>query len=110
MNQSSKIPAKEIPNIARKGKRFSHEMFDVKVWYDDSLDAPLFAISISLKVNKKAVVRNLIKRRLRVAISEIIKSTRPLKPGSYLIIVRSDKLKDLKTQEIQTQLEKVLNI
>lgn len=94
-----RLNPKEIPEIAKKGKRYSHEYFDVKVWFDSKLPNYLFAISISTKIDKRAVVRNKIKRKLRVAIHELEKENF-FKKGKYLIIVRSDKLKEAKNNEL----------
>lgn len=94
-----RLNPKEIPEIAKKGKRYSHEFFDIKTWFDSNLQTSQFAISISTKIDKRAVVRNKIKRKLRVAIHELEKENF-FKKGKYLIIVRSDKLKEVKNNEL----------
>jgi ribonuclease P protein component len=87
-----RLPAKEIPEIARKGKRLAGEFMDIKAWYATTLEHPQFAISISKKIDKRAVVRNLIRRKLRAAILEILR-LQNIPPGKYLILVKSDELR-----------------
>ncbi len=98
-----RLPAKEIPEIARKGKKFSHEYLDVRVWFDDQLPTPLFAVSVGLKVSKSAVVRNNVKRRLRAAIVEIM-SEKEVKKGKYLLVGKSEKLTESDCKEILSDL------
>jgi ribonuclease P protein component len=102
-----RLQSNMIPTIARRGKLFSNEYFDLRVWWDDKLDYPKFAISISIKIDKRAVVRNRIKRKLRSVIQELVKENR-FKKGSYLIIVRSVKLKDVENSSIKALFVKVL--
>jgi ribonuclease P protein component len=86
-----RLPAKEIPQIAKRGKLFQHEMLHIRLWYDDKLNSPKCAITISTKVHKNATVRNRIKRKLRVGIIEL-NSSGKLLPGKYLFIVKSTEL------------------
>lgn len=93
LNKKLRLPSKEIVQIARKGKRLSGELFDIKVWYDDALLNPLMTISISVKIDKRATVRNKIKRKIRAVWSEILK-TEKIRKGKYLIIIKSAKLEE----------------
>lgn len=66
-------------------------------------------IKIGLAVTKKvgkAVVRNLIKRRIRSAISPLLPS---LKPNYNLIIVARPNIVDANYQEIENELKYLLN-
>lgn len=81
-----RLDPKLIPLIARKGKKFSHELMDIR--YLPEGDIPQFAISVSLKVSKNATVRNGIRRKLRPAIVELA-SQNKFKPGKYLLITKS---------------------
>lgn len=103
-----RLNPKEIPVIAKKGKRYSSELLDIKIWFDSNLENSQFAISISTKIDKRAVVRNKIKRKLRVAIHELEKENY-FKKGKYLIIVRSDKLKEAKNGELTTAIKTILS-
>ena len=59
-------------------------------------------ISVSKKVSKKAVVRNLIKRRVRA----VFKDMKP-KPGTYLIIARAG-AEIVKGKELEQELSKLM--
>lgn len=84
-----RLDPKLIPVVARKGKKISHELLDIRVLYEG--DTPQFAISVSVKVSKNAVVRNTIRRKLRPVIMELVEEGK-IKPGKYLLITKSDKL------------------
>jgi len=103
-----RLASTNIPNIARYGKKFSNQFFDLRAWYDDKLISPKFAISISVKIDKRAVVRNAIKRKLRVAIRTIVKSSK-VRPGSYLIVVRDVKLAEESVGNIESLLSQIFN-
>jgi len=63
-----------------------------------------FIISVSKKVSKKAVIRNLIKRRIRPILKKF-----DLKPARYLLIANPGAEK-IRGVELQSELEKVLKI
>jgi ribonuclease P protein component len=89
-----RLPSKDIVAIARKGKRIPGELFDTKVWYDNTLESPLMTISISTKIDKRATVRNKIKRKIRAVWAEILKSEK-MRSGKYLIIIKNSALAEL---------------
>lgn len=95
-----RLPAQEIPNLAKYGKQiFSSELFHVK--FLPITEGNFWAISVGLKVSKKAVVRNRVKRLFRAAIiqnAQISSST--IKPGKYLIVARSTAITSLSSGEI----------
>lgn len=106
LNSKLKLNANEIAGIARKGKRFQGELFDVKVWWDNNLENPEFAISISKKIDARAVIRNRIKRKLRAAISDLSKEK--VRKGKFLIVVRSVKLSVTSVEDIKALLSKII--
>jgi len=64
-------------------------------------------ISVSKKISKKAVIRNIIKRRVRAIVRNLIKS---LKPGTYFIVAKpgAEKIKGEELRgELATLLKKV---
>ena len=63
LSKNLRLPSKEIVILAKKGKRFVGKNFDIKVWYDSQIPNPLMTISISKKLDKRAVIRNKIKRK-----------------------------------------------
>ena len=62
-----------------------------------------FVISVSKKVAKKAVTRNLIKRRIRP-----ILRTLALKPAKYLLIAKPG-VEKVKGTELRKELEKLIS-
>lgn len=69
--------------LARKGRPASLDLFSAKV-LPNNLAHSRFGIVISAKVSKKAVVRNLIKRRL----AEVIRlNLNQIKPGYDVMIL-----------------------
>lgn len=102
-----RLDSTEIPNIARRGKKSEDEYLTIKTWFDDSLASPQFAISISVRVDKRASVRNLIKRRIRAAILELVREEK-IRKAKYLIIVKNDQLKAFKSTEVAKLLERLI--
>lgn len=110
LEASYRIPKEEIPNIVRKGKKYQSEMFDVKAWFDDKLEHPHFAVVISAKVDKRAVVRNTIRRKFKAAIYNILQEDPTFfRMGNYVIIVRSPELENLKSEQIEDLIEETLS-
>lgn len=108
LSKELRLDKKEIPKIAKKGKRLDGELFFIKAWYDDSLLNPEFAISISIKIDKKAAVRNRIKRKLRAVIKDLISEDFNFRKGKYLIIVKSKDLVDAKNEKILEDFKSIL--
>lgn len=92
-----RLDPKQIPLIARKGKRMGNEFLDVR--FLGGGDTPQFAISISVKVSKSAVTRNRIRRRLRPILLELV-SAGKITPGKYLLIVKSAELEQFSQQQL----------
>ncbi len=107
LNKTQRIPKKQIPAIARKGKRFVSELFDVKVWYDNAIEASKFAVIVSKKVHKSAVIRNTIKRKFKAAIFELEKE-QFFRRGSYMVLVKAATVADLKSQELKAIVQEVV--
>ena len=99
--ENLRLDKKEIPEIARRGKKFSGELFDIKVWYDDSLENSKFAIAVSLKVDKRSTVRNRIKRVFRAAIVELEKEGK-FRRGKYLFVVKDSKIQEYLVKDLVT--------
>lgn len=96
-----RLDPKLIPLVARKGRKFPHELLDIR--YLAEGDIPQFAISVSLKVSKNAVVRNTVRRQLRPAIMELVNQGK-VKPGKYLLVTKSEKLLETDSLELLTKL------
>lgn len=61
-------------------------------------------ISVSKKVAKKAVTRNLIKRRVRA----VFRALPNLRVGSYMVIARSGS-ENIKGKELESELSKLIS-
>jgi ribonuclease P protein component len=106
-----RLDKSEIKRIMRFGKRIDTEFFTLRAWYDESLDNAKFAFIISTKVDKRATVRNNIKRKFRAAVKDIVNDSNVnLKKGSYIFIIKDAKLKSMKSNEILTLLKSSLNL
>lgn len=98
-----RLPTNDIPQLAKRGKLMKGDLFDVRKWYDDSLENPQFGISISKSIDKRATVRNLIKRKLRAAIQQLLNDDFD-KKAKYLIIVRSADIAETNLEDLVSNL------
>ncbi len=88
---------KDFENVFKKGKGFKEKFLFLKIRKNE-LNVNRFGFAVSLKVSKKAVVRNKLKRQLR----EIVKAKLPqVKPGIDGIIVVLPGLEDKNFQQIE---------
>jgi ribonuclease P protein component len=60
---------KDFDNVFKKGRRVKGDFLFLKI-LENNLDASRFAFVVGLKISKKAVIRNKIKRRLRYIVRE----------------------------------------
>lgn len=97
-----------IPLIAKKGKKIYSRKLLVK-YLEKPAVYPKFAISISKKINKKAVIRNRIKRKLRAGILASISRQSKIPKYNYLLIVLCDSLLDLSHKDIENLLFSTLS-
>lgn len=95
---------KDFERVWKKGKRFQHGFLSLKIVKND-LRNSRFAFVVGLKVSKKAVVRNKIKRRLR----HIIKREMPrIKSGIDVSIIALPCLENKDFQELKDITNKLL--
>jgi ribonuclease P protein component len=88
-----RLKAEEIPLIARKGRRLGNNQLELRFLEDKALNIPKIGIIAPKKVANLAVERNLIKRRIRASLIDLVKQDK-LKPGKYLFLARSLQLTD----------------
>lgn len=74
---------KEFDNVWKKGKSSFDKILGVKALKND-LKIPRFGILVSIKVSKRAVDRNKIKRRIREIVKKHFKE---LKSGFDIVII-----------------------
>ena len=67
LSKRLRLPAKDIPLVVKNGKRQNRKYFSLSFLPFSSLQV---AFVVSNKINKKAVVRNKIKRRLKCAVQK----------------------------------------
>jgi ribonuclease P protein component len=64
---------------------------EITIYYQkNNLNYPRFAVFVSPKVFKKAVLRNKIKRRIYAIINELLKENR-IKPCDFFIVIKDKK-------------------
>lgn len=93
---------KEFQNVFKKGQGFLGKFLRIKVAKND-LDETRLGFIVSLKISKKAVIRNKIKRRLR----EIVRITET-KPGYDIVVAVKPEIVDKNYQEIKKELVNLL--
>jgi ribonuclease P protein component len=109
LKRQFRLKTKDIKFVAFKGKKFSSEFFDIRVISDESLDNPVMTISISVKVSKRAVVRNRIKRLFREAFSQLMKEEK-LNKAKYLVVAKNAALEEMKSQDVKKLISETLSI
>lgn len=108
LKREQRLKTKDIPHLARKGKKLTADGFDMRVWWDNKI-SPAFSISISTALDKRAVVRNKVKRRFKVAIQKLEKNGYKYRSGKYLIIVRNLEVLDLPIEDLAKRIQKTLS-
>jgi ribonuclease P protein component len=103
-----RIPAKLIPIVARKGKRIHKTWFTLVVLPALSDPHPHFAFVVSTKVNKSAVVRNRIKRRLRAAIYQLLKEGQIADTSHYMFLVKDSSPADVEYADLVAEVQSAI--
>jgi len=99
------IKDKDFARVARYGQKAYSPELNLK-WIKNNQPYSRWGIVVSLKVDKKAVVRNKIKRRLRAILREKIDS---LAPGWDVIIITKDRIKELDYSQLQNMFLEILS-
>jgi ribonuclease P protein component len=95
---------KEFDRVFKAGQSFYGKFLGVKIATND-LGLIRVGIMVSTKVSKKAVVRNLAKRRIRSVMSGLLDS---LKPGYDIVIIALPSLADQEFPAIKSFLEQAM--
>jgi len=94
------IKNNDFAEVAQKGKAVFGREISLK-WTENNLSFPRFGIVVSLKVDKKATIRNKIKRRIR----NILKNDLPFFiPGYDFLILTRKGAQDLDYSQIKSKL------
>jgi ribonuclease P protein component len=94
---------KDFARVAQQGGVYRGRYFNLK-WIENNLTNSRFGLIVSLKVDKKAVVRNKIKRRLRAIVKEYLDQ---IVPGYDFLILTKNNIKTLSFIEIKEELFQV---
>lgn len=94
---------KDFAKVAQQGQVVFSRALGLK-WIKNNLPYSRFGIVVSLKVDKKAVVRNKVKRRIRAVLKENL--SKIVKGCDFLILTKPE-IKELDYQQIK---DKLLNL
>jgi ribonuclease P protein component len=98
------VKTKDIERTFKQGKSFFGKNLGAKIVVNE-FGVSRFAIVVSTKVSKKAVVRNKIKRRLR----EVLRLEKDyLKTGYDLVLIALPTIVDVKQLELKGEIVKIL--
>ena len=94
---------KDFERVFKQGKGFKEDFLFLKI-AKNNLKENRFGFIVSLKVSKKAVLRNKVKRRLR----EIIKERLPeIKPGVDIVLIAQKGIEEKDFSEIRETINKL---
>lgn len=94
---------KEFDKVKQQGQTVHSSLFVVS-YIDNQSDGPKFGFVVSKKIDKKAVVRNKIRRRL----SEAIRCLFPqLKKDIYAVFLVKKRIKEANFKEIKEEIESI---
>lgn len=110
LSKKHRIPAKQIPVVSKRGKRYFSKLFTIIHYIDGGITENQFCIMVSKRVSNKATKRNRIKRRVRSLIYKLLKQEK-IPQGQYVILCRDIKIKDIEFDtlylEIQNLFQKI---
>lgn len=93
---------KDFDQVFKKGKAAYDKFLGVKALKSNS-KINRFGIIVGLKISKKAVERNLIKRRIKAILNE---EKNKIKTGNDIVIISLPPIKKIKYFEIKKSIQK----
>lgn len=96
---------RDINRVFKKGQFATGELFRIK-YLRNNLSKPRVTVLAGLKFSKKAVIRNLIKRRVRAYIAKTIKN---LKDLDIVIMPKNNDPQKFSYANVAKDLEKILS-
>lgn len=94
---------KDFEQVAKKGSSFFTSELGIKI-IKNNLEKNRYGIVVNLKVDKRAIVRNKIRRCIRAIIRL---DNQKLKQGFDVMILTRESIKDLSYQEIKIKIEEL---
>lgn len=98
------VGQRNFKKLAVEGKSIFLKELGLK-WLENGLNNSRFAFIVSTQIDKRATIRNRIKRRLRQIIHLRLKE---IKPGFDLMFLTRPTIKNLKYQELKEKTEDLL--
>lgn len=102
-----RLSSKDFVSIKKEGRRVFGPLFGllIKEEEEETENEPKFGFIVSKKVDKKAVIRNKIKRRLDQALLFYLPR---IKPNAKAVFLAKKTLVDASFSEIQKEIERML--
>lgn len=100
------MKTKDFENVFRGGKAKAGKLVFLK-FLKNNLNISRFGWVVSLKISKKAAIRNKIKRKLREIVRHNLSN---IKPGFDIIIVAKPEIINKNYQDIKNDLENLLKV
>ena len=95
----------DINNVFKKGKTVTGNFIFLRT-AKNNLDTNRFAFVVSLKVSKKSVLRNKIKRQLRAIIK---KNILKIRPGFDFMLIAKPQIINQQFKEIEKEIDAIFN-
>lgn len=99
-----RLDKKEFTFLKERGRKISTPFFSL-LWGRGRGEGPRFGFVVSKKIDKRAVVRNKIKRRLAQA---LLSSLSKIRPEVWLIFLAKKSLREKNFKEIRKEIDRVL--
>lgn len=106
IRKSLRIPSSTLPQLFKKGSKFNFNSFNIILSSSKAITAHRVTVSVSKKIDKRATVRNKIKRLIYNAY-KLIDEKNNLKPGNILIVA-SKTVINKKQEDLENELYKAL--
>lgn len=97
LSKKYRLPGNQIPQVLKKGKRYSFPLFNLVVCQQSQLLNSRFAFVASLKISKKAVVRNRTKRLFSEAVRVLLPQ---IKKNQDIIFFAKKPFREEKLQDV----------
>lgn len=94
---ANRIPSPEIKTVLRSRNRVSSKEFQI-IFDKNTVSASRFAVIVSTKIDKRATVRNRIKRLIRESICHLL---RQIAPGWDCVVMARTNVSEGKQVEVE---------